>query len=80
MKKRVIVNDLMQRGHALLSNSARRPEFSPRFSPALTPKEMLELGVFGGKYMTDCTREFLSDWFENAKLRGKKGQNYFSKR
>jgi hypothetical protein len=65
---RVLVNDLMQRGYeyALTAPAGRR--FHPDFRPELTPREMLTLGVFGGKYLTDCRAEFPASWFANAKL------------
>ncbi|MFL6375194.1 MAG: hypothetical protein ACJ73D_11050 [Pyrinomonadaceae bacterium] len=62
------VNDLMQQNYAYLVTAAVGENFHPEFTPELTPKQMLELGVFGGKYMTDCRDEFPAEWFENAKL------------
>lgn len=66
--ERVLVNDLMQSGYEYVLSENEGENFDPEFRPELTPKEKLELGVFGGKYMTDCTGEFPADWFENAKL------------
>lgn len=65
---RVVVNDLMQRGYVYFRTEPAGQNFDPQFRPQLTPAEMLELGVFGGKYMTDCTNEFPGAWFEHAKL------------
>jgi len=68
MSKKVVVNDLMQKGYTYYCVEPMGKKFHPEFTPELTPKQMLELGVFGGKYMTDCTNEFPKDWFTNAKL------------
>ncbi len=67
-KKRVVVNDLMQTGYIYHLTEPVGRNFHPDFTPDLTPKQMLELGVFGGKYMTDCAAEFPPDWFARAKL------------
>ena len=69
MRKRVVsVNDKMQRGYRYIVSEAAGRNFDPDFTPQLTPKEMLALGVFGGKYMTDCRKEFPASWFTRAKL------------
>lgn len=66
-KKKILIKDKMQQGSYYLSEPTGK-NFDPEFKPELTPKEMLELGVFGGKYMTDCQGEFPADWFKKAKL------------
>lgn len=68
MNKKVIVNDKMQKGYVYNLTEPIGKKFHPDFKPDLTPKQMLALGVFGGKYMTDCTKEFPKDWFVRAKL------------
>lgn len=66
--KKVVVSDLMQKNYTYYLTEPIGKNFNPEFKPELTPQQMLELGVFGGKYMTDCKNEFPSDWFEKAKL------------
>jgi len=68
MFKKIIVNDLMQQGYTYFLTEPEGENFDPRFKPDLTPKQMLEMGVFGGKYMTDCQNEFPKNWFTKAKL------------
>lgn len=66
--RRITVNDRMQHGYTYWLTEPAGRNFDPRFSPALTPAELLRLGVFGGKYMTDCAAEFPASWFKRAKL------------
>ncbi len=64
----VTVHDLMQQDYRYVLTEDEGAHFDSRFTPELTPKQMLSLGVFGGKYMTDCRDEFPADWFTEAKL------------
>lgn len=62
------MNDKMQRGYRYELIAPEGQNFAPDFKPELTPREMLELGVFCGKYMTDCQKEFPTSWFAKARL------------
>jgi len=66
--KTIKVNDLMQKNYRYTLSEPPGKNFDKDLKPELSPKQMLELGVFGGKYMTDCVDEFPKDWFKNAKL------------
>lgn len=68
MKETVVVNDKIQKNYIYYLTQPMGKNFSPIFHPEVTPKEMLEMGVFWGKYMTDCRDEFPSDRFTHAKL------------
>ncbi len=79
--KKIHVHDKMQQGYYYICVEPSGKNFQSDFTPELTPKDMLSLGVFGGKYLTDCTEEFPAHWFANAKLSPTKKDirlNYFA--
>jgi hypothetical protein len=78
--KTVVVNDRMQKGYSYELTAPVGRGFHPEFRPELTPIQMLRLGVFGGRYMTDTRKEFPASWFRGAKLSPKISDpalNYF---
>jgi hypothetical protein len=69
MKEKIIaVNDKMQTGYRYRLTARPGENLDTEFKPELTPKQMLEMGIFGGIYMRDCHREFPKDWFARAKF------------
>ena len=86
MRKKIItvtVNDKMQKGYKYDLVEPVGKNFDPQFKPDLTPKELLSMGIFGGRYMTDTKKEFPADWFKKAKLSPNKNDdslNYFGVR
>ena len=64
----VEVNDRMQTGYRYELIEPTGESFDRGFQPHYSPQEMLEMGVFEGKYCNDCREELPSDWFLNAKV------------
>ena len=64
----VTVDDRMQQGYNYRISAPMGAEFAAEFQPCYSPMEMLELGVFEGKYCNDCRGELPADWYANAKI------------
>ena len=81
--KTIRVADKMQHNYEYVLSEPIGKNFHPDFKPQLTPSDMLKLGVFGGRYMTDGQNEFPKSWFKGAKLytgdspTGSKELNFF---
>ena len=61
----------MQKGYEYELTEPIGKNFAPDFKPELTPKQMLDKGVFEGQYCNDCIFEFPREWFQTALKRGK---------
>ena len=44
----------------------KESDFYMDFKPDLSPKKMLELGVFGGSYLGDSIGEYPKYWFRRT--------------
>ncbi|MFA7193497.1 MAG: hypothetical protein WC087_01095 [Candidatus Paceibacterota bacterium] len=79
--KEVKVNDRYQKNYKYTLTEKEGKNFDPEFKPDLTPKQMLKLGIFGGKYFDGEHDEFPKDWFKGASLsvsgKYEKDKNYF---
>ena len=52
----------------ILKKKVENLDFYKIFKPELTPKRMMELGVFGGAYFGLNVKEYPKSWFKNVKL------------
>jgi hypothetical protein len=68
MKKKVVVNDKMQKGYEYFCTEPIGKNFDLKFKPEFSPAQILKMGVFGGRYMRDCEKEYPKSWFKEAKL------------
>lgn len=63
----VRVNDRMNNKYSYTLAAAPGQHRIPGvFEPKHTPQQMLERGIFGGKYLNDCMDEYPREWFEAA--------------
>jgi hypothetical protein len=65
----ITVNDIFQKNYKYKLIEPVGKNFDKEFKPDFTPKEMLELGIWGGMYFHDGgEKEFPKAWFKKAKI------------
>jgi hypothetical protein len=78
---RVVAHTKLQKSYTYVRTEPVGKNFAPEFRPMLTPKEMLELGIFGGNYFAEIPKEFPQTWWKHARLsddgKAHKELNYF---
>lgn len=75
----VVVNDRMQSSYCYKIEAPTGRDFASEFKPHFKPRQMLEMGIFEGRYCNDCIGELPKEWFENARISEKPDPtlNYF---
>lgn len=79
--KTIQVEEEYQTGYRYELSEKTGTNFREDFKPELTPKEMLDLGIFGGNYFIEVPKEFPSSWFSKVHFtktgHSEKELNYF---
>lgn len=68
--RKIIVRDKMQNYTYYLTKKPGK-EFDKKFKPELSPQQMLNMGVFEGKYINDGEHEFPKEWYKSANKKKK---------
>ena len=68
MMKKVTFSVDYQKNYRYVFSEPVGKNFDSDFKPELTPKQMLEIGVFGGVYFSDKPSDLPKSWFKGAKL------------
>lgn len=66
--EKVIVEEQYQSGYEYERTEKPGKNFDSDFKPDLTPKQMLQLGIFAGNYFYEVPNEFPGDWFKGIEL------------
>jgi len=67
----ITANNKLQKNYQYCLVAPTGRDFHTGFTPRFSPKEMLAMGVFEGRYLNSCQSEYPSDWFEGALLSNK---------
>jgi hypothetical protein len=62
------VNDDMQKNYEYVLSEDYATNIDVIMKDAISPIDMLVMGVFSGKYLNDCQDEFPDEWFEKSKM------------
>ena len=75
------VDNSRQQNYSYKLDAPMGKDFDSDFKPELTPKQMLNMGIFGGDYFDDDTDEFPEDWFDKVTIssgKSRKELNFFN--
>ena len=65
---RVRVRTGPQAGYSFETVAPEGGEFDPAFQPDLSPREMLAIGVFSGRYFPELPDDLPPEWFVGARV------------